>query len=91
MQNNDREKRAREKLFARHIYFNSLSSLLNSVNIVANNILFKKKCEKKLFDSNDKRKRFREVDIKYFNSHYFEVFDKDNLSVINDKTYYRNV
>ena len=91
MQNNDREKRAREKLFAKHAQFNSFSSISNLVNIVANDVLFKKKREKKQFDLNNKKKRFREFDIKYFDSHYFEVFDKDDLIVIDDKTYYRNV
>ena len=91
MQNNDREKRAREKLFAKYTQFNSFSLISNLVNIVANDILFKKKREKKQFDSNDKKKRFCKFDIKYFDSHYFEVFDKNDLIVIDDKTYYRNV
>ena len=46
MQNNDREKRAREKLFAKYTQFNLFSSISNLVNIVANNILFNKNARK---------------------------------------------
>ena len=63
----------------------------NLVNIVFDETLFNKKRKKKrLFDLN-KKKRFRKFDIKYFNSHYFEVFDKNDLIIINDKIYYCNV
>ena len=51
----------------------------------------KKNAKKKQFDSNNKKKRFREFDIKYFDFHYFKIFDKNDLIVIDDKTYYRNV
>ena len=63
----------------------------NLVDIVFDEILFKKKRHEKLYDSNEKKKRFRESNINYFNSHYFKVFDKDDLIIIDDKTYYRNV
>ena len=91
MQNNDREKRAREKLFAKYTQFNSFSSISNLVNIVANDVLFKKKTRKKTIRFKRQKKRFREFDIKNFDSHYFEVFDKNNLIVIDNKTYYCNV
>ena len=104
MQNHDREKRAREKLFvvivvafndkktlSKSLFNSSKHTFSQALKLFNTAILFDKKRKKELFDSNKKKERFREFDIKYFDSHYFEAFDKDDLIVIDDKTYYRNV
>ena len=53
-------------------------------------LYFERKKKNEKFDI-IKKKRFHEANIDFFDSHYFEIFDKDDVIVIDDKTYYRNV
>ena len=44
-----------------------------------------------LINRNDKEKKFRESDIKFFDSTCFETHDKDDYVTIEDKMHYRDV